>query len=191
MPSEKVAAEEVEGRLLLRPLLLEREGDCQEDEGGHREANIEDRVPAVVFTEPAADAWAAADAEQHAYRRSQADPGVARRRQHIEQKRRRQRNEWAARGPLDDPGERELDGSRRKRSEHEADREDGEGNLIDRLSAVARCEPARHRHDNDARRNIRGEDPTDLVVGHRQRALDMRQGRIRDRDIEPLHVSRH
>ena len=78
----------------------------------------------MIFTEPPANARAAADAQQHARRSNR--PIRARRAggKEIKQDCHRQRSQGPARGPLDYPCEHELDGTSRKCVQHEPERED-------------------------------------------------------------------
>ena len=184
-------AEEIKGRSLRGSLLWQRERHGKEDEPRHRQADIEQRAPAMIFTEPAADAGTAEEAEQLGYRRDQVYAGVPRGWQYIEQDCQRQRREGSPCATLDDARGDELQRSCRTRREHKAERENGDGYQIDRFPAVTVCKPARHRHGDDARRDIRREYPTDLIIGHRQRAFDIEQRRIGQRDGGRLHAGRH
>ena len=117
-------AEEIEGRVLPGPRLRKQQRHGQEDESRHRQADIEHRAPAMIFTEPAADAGTAEEAKQHGYSRHQVYAGMARGRQNIEQDRQRQRNEGAACATLDNAGGDELQRGRRARRQHKADRKE-------------------------------------------------------------------
>ncbi len=182
--------EEIEGRILRGLLLGQGQPHRQRNEAGHRQPDIEDRPPAVILAEPAADAGAGGDAQDQAHRPHQADAGMPAGRQQIEQNGQRQRSERAARSPLDDAGQDELLRGRRQGVEHQAGSEAGERPLIDQLAAEPASQPARHRHDDETRRDVGREDPADLVERHRQRALHMLRRRIGQRDVERLHVGR-
>ncbi len=108
----------------------------------------------------------------------------------IEQDRERQRRERAAGSALDDAGEHELQWRGRLGIEQQPDDEDRKRGLEHRPPAEAVREPSRHRQDDVARGDIGRKDPADLVVAHRQRALDVKQHRIGKRDVGRLHEGR-
>ena len=111
--------------------------------------------------------------------------------QNIEQDRDRQRTDRAARHTLDDTADDKLHRRRCMCRDYQAQEEDSDRNQIHRLSAIAAGEPTCHRHGQHACGDIGGEYPTDLVIRHRQRALDIQQGRIGQRDADRLHEARH
>src|SRR5580693_4961628 len=77
MPSKKVAKpKKSRGGFCSAPFSESHSPHCQEDEARHRQADIEDRAPAVIFAEPAADARAADDAQHQANGPHQTNAGV-------------------------------------------------------------------------------------------------------------------
>ncbi len=101
----------------------------------------------------------------------------------------RQGRQHATGQALDDPRTDKLQRRRGHRREQQAEDEDSQRGLIDKLQAKTPGKPLGNRQGNGARREVRRENPSGLVVSHRQGALNQPQHRIGQRQVGGLHVS--
>ncbi|MNK88576.1 hypothetical protein D3C87_1085440 [compost metagenome] len=187
---EGAKTKEVERRRLRGFLLGEQQRYDQEDVRRQRQADVEDRTPVEMLGDPATDARAADDAHEHDGGPGRAELHAFLGRQRLHGNRHRQRRQHTTRQALNNACADELQRRAGNSGQQQTEHEERQRRLIHKLQAKAPGKPLGNRHGDRACRQVRGENPARLVVGHRQAALNQPQYCIGQRQVRRLHVSR-
>jgi hypothetical protein len=185
--AQREESDNVEGLAMDVAAMANEDEDAKRTQQTDRQVDVEHPAPTVFLGQPAAErrphdrAADRADAE-HRHRLS-----VPLRWVDLQQSGLRQRDEAGSSNTLQGAKRHQLaeagGGAAQRRGDREADDRDEE----DVFDAEPAGEPAGQRHHDRRADDVGGQGPGDLVEGGRETSLDVRQGDVEDRIVEPLH----
>ncbi len=188
--AEGEEAEQVELRGLVLPLARHEEPGAEEGHGAHRDVDEEAPAPAVVLGQPAAQGRAEDRAQHHRAGEGGHGLAVALGRIDIEQGGLGQRDQGGARHPLDEPEGHDLAEALGRAAHGRRQGEAGHREQEHGLAAQPIGQPAGQRRHDRGGDDVEGQDPGDLVLRGRHRALDVGQGDVGDGGVQRLHQGR-
>jgi hypothetical protein len=185
--AQREKSDDVERLAMDAAAVTDEDEEAKRTQQTDRQVDVEHPAPAVFLGQPAAECRPhdrpadRADAE-HRHR-----VPVPLRWVDLQQGGLRQRDEASSSDPLQGAKRHQFaeagGGAAQRRGDGEAD-DRGEEDVFD---AEPAGEPAGQRHHDRGADDVRGQGPGDLVEGGRETSLNVRQGDVENRIVEPLH----